>query len=266
MEITSFDFLFYVLGSLTIYYLLPRQLQNAFLLLASYYYYYTWQWNYVYILAGITLFNFMYAKLLLSKGGKRTAPLWLGVMINLLIFTLFIFGKPAGSGISELLSQLGNEGITVRLLLPIGFSYYILESISYLVDVKRKQLKATSNLIDFSLYLVYFPKLISGPIERAPGFLKQLSNKKVIDNESVAHSIALVLIGLLRTLVFANTLLFILPETAFSDPLTHSNLDLVIWLLVYGMILYNQFAGYTNIVRGVSGLFGIKLSANFAQP
>lgn len=266
MEILSFEFIFFILAALVVYYLLPQKLQNSFLLAASYYFYSTWDWKFVAYLTVITVFNFTFARLLHREKHKKSAPLWLGVVINIVAFGILVFQDFFGLQVGNFLRMLGTEGLTLRLLLPIGFSYYVLESISYLVDVKRKQLKATTDIIDFALYLAYFPKLISGPIERARSFLPQLREDRVVDNEIVARSIALILIGLLRTSVFADILIIIVPFSLFQDPLAQGNIDLVIWIFAYGLILYNQFAGYTDIVRGVSALFGIQLSANFSQP
>ncbi|MDH3943992.1 MAG: hypothetical protein OEV06_07870, partial [Anaerolineae bacterium] len=111
-----------------------------------------------------------------------------------------------------------------------------------------------------------FPKLVSGPIERARIFLPQLSEARLVDDRIARRSVMLILVGLTRTAIFADILLIIMPFNLFSDPLQYGNLELVMWLFAFALVLYNQFAGYTNIVRGISGLFGIELSPNFAQP
>ncbi|MCH7664197.1 MAG: hypothetical protein IH859_10065 [Chloroflexi bacterium] len=127
-------------------------------------------------------------------------------------------------------------------------------------------MKPASNIVDFGLYLAYFPKLIAGPIERPGKFVKQLNENKSVANLAISRSLGIIFIGLLRALVFAKILIIFLPVDVFSDPLSFPNGELILWIFTYGVILYNQFAGYSNIVRGVSGLFGITLSRNFAQP
>ena len=119
---------------------------------------------------------------------------------------------------------------------------------------------------DFALYLAYFPKLISGPVERPGPFLKQLAGVRALDNDLLSRSFYLIVIGLVRKVVIADTLLQAVPARVFRMPLKYSALELAIWLLAFGFGIYNDFCGYTNIARGISGFFGITLARNFAVP
>jgi D-alanyl-lipoteichoic acid acyltransferase DltB (MBOAT superfamily) len=154
----------------------------------------------------------------------------------------------------------------LSLLLPIGFSFYILQAISYLVDVHNKTAEPAGSLLDFALYLSYFPKLLSGPIERPASFLSKLQNDRHVDASTLARGLGLILVGLVRKVVLADRLRSFLPPTIFSDPAAFSSLEKIIWLLVFFFSLYNDFAGYTSIVRGLSALMGIELNPNFRQP
>jgi D-alanyl-lipoteichoic acid acyltransferase DltB (MBOAT superfamily) len=169
---------------------------------------------------------------------------------------------------SDLLGQLGVETElgTIKILLPVGLSFYIVENISYLLDVYRGQAQAATDPVDFALYLAYFPKLLAGPIERANDFLPKLGRQRVVDNDLLARSFTLIVIGAFRKLIIADSLTAAIPFDVFTSPGTFAAVELWAWLFVYGFALYNDFAGYTNIVRGVSGLFGIELSLNFRQP
>jgi D-alanyl-lipoteichoic acid acyltransferase DltB (MBOAT superfamily) len=171
-------------------------------------------------------------------------------------------------GLSKLLAGLGLETETgvIQILLPIGLSFYVVENISYLVDVYRGQIKAENDFIDYALYQAYFPKLLAGPIERAGRFLPLLANQRTVDNDVLARSVTLIMVGLLRKLIIADSLTASIPSEVFSTPNVLSAYELWGWLIVYGFALYNDFAGYTNLVRGISGLFGIELSINFQQP
>lgn len=266
MEIISLDFAFFVLISLLIFYLLPGKLQNLFLLLASYYFYSTWSLSYVVILLGITVFNFFYAQWLQnSVGSRRKIVLWVGVGLNLVVLFLYLFGNLPSANLANLVEQYG-ASFEAKFILPIGLSYYILECISNLFDIRLKIAKPSKNFIDFALYLVYFPKLISGPIERARKFLPQLSAKKVIDNEIFARSTMLIVVGLTQTVILGGALTVLYPANVMDTPQDYTSPELIMGLLVFMFYLYNQFAGYTKIVRGISGLFGIELSRNFAYP
>ena len=154
----------------------------------------------------------------------------------------------------------------MTLLLPIGLAYYSLQNISYLIDIYRKQTVAATDFIDFALYLAYFPKLLSGPIERARTFLPKLAQPRHVDNKLLARSFTLIIVGLMRTLLIAGILLKMIFWDAFETPAKYTAPELIGWLLIYSLFLYNDFAGYTSIVRGVSGLFGLELSRNFSQP
>ncbi|MEW5872812.1 MAG: MBOAT family O-acyltransferase [Chloroflexota bacterium] len=262
MPLISLKFAIFVLASLLIYYLLPGKLQNSFLLLASYYFYVSWSWQFALILLALTVFNFFYAQHLQRCQTHKRAILWLGVAANLAFFLFFLLG----SGLGDLIRRFGLTSFEVAVLLPLGFGYHVLESISYLVDISLRLGKPSTNFIDFTLFLAYFPKLISGPIERARKFLPQLSQKRVVDNQVLARSLMLIVIGLLRSTVLAGMITVLVPASVIQDPLEHTGFQLMMGLLGFAFYLYNQFAGYTDLVRGVSGLFGIELTRNFAQP
>lgn len=262
MPLISLKFALFVLACLCIYYLLPGKLQNPFLLLASYYFYASWSWPFSLILLALTVFNFFYAQHLQRCQTHKRPILWLGVAANVGIFLFFLLG----SGLGSLIRRFGFANFEVGVLLPLGFGYHVLESISYLVDISLRLGKPTTNFVDFALYLAYFPKLVSGPIERARKFLPQLSGKRVVDNQALARSLMLILIGLVRSTVLAGMITVLIPAAALQSPLEHTGFQLMVGLFGFAFYLYNQFAGYTDLVRGVSGLFGIELTRNFAQP
>jgi alginate O-acetyltransferase complex protein AlgI len=263
MPIVSLKFLAFVLVSLAIFYVLPGKVQNLFLLLVSYYFYSTWAWWYALILLAATLFNFFYARLLHRAQRRRRLILWIGVGINGAVYLFFLL---ATIFYADFNSLIRNFGLTIAILIPVGLAYRVLECISYLADINLKIGTPCSNFIDFALYLAYFPKLISGPIERARKFLPLLAEKKSVDNERFARSILFILVGLFQTIVLAGALTILVPMSTLKQPQDYSSSELIIGLLGFAFFLYNQFAGYTNIVRGVSGFFGIELSRNFAHP
>jgi alginate O-acetyltransferase complex protein AlgI len=269
MEITSLYFLSFVFGVLIIYHLLPHRAQNYWLLIASYVFYISWSWKFAFLLLVATIFQFELAKRLRRDGQGRTMLLWIGVGANILLFVIF---KASSFYLSRLMIFLEQMGIQpglggLQIVIPLGLSYYVLQNISYLVDVYRGQMPASRNLVDFALYLAYFPKMVAGPIERARTFLPTLTRPRLVDNDALARSLVLILIGLGRKLLIADLLFAHLPwDELAGTPDVFSKLELIGWLSVYAFALYNDFAGYTDIVRGVSGLFGIELSPNFNTP
>ncbi|HMM98710.1 MAG TPA: MBOAT family O-acyltransferase [Anaerolineales bacterium] len=265
MTILSAKFLVFVLVALAIYYILPRRLQNLFLLIASYYYYSTWLRWYPLLLLAQTAVVFGLGHWLYRSVKSKRVILWLGILFNVGILLWFLVGGTYLKGVLEI-NASNARTILPLLVLPVGASYYALNGISYLIDINLKLSKPTSNFVDFALYLAWFPKLISGPLERARKFLPQLAEKRTVDNEALASNLTLILVGLFRASLLGGLLTLFLPAIPLQDPASHGALVLLWALVTYMFYLYNQFAGYTDIARGVSGLFGIQLSRNFNAP
>jgi D-alanyl-lipoteichoic acid acyltransferase DltB (MBOAT superfamily) len=261
MQIISPQFLLFAAVTLAVYYLLARKAQNIWLLLASYFFYVTISPPYAFVLLIVTLVNYFIGRKVSSRGW-----LMLGIGLDLSSFlALKLIAGPYGPRVVGLAGQTVAPD-ALRLLLPIGFSFYILQAISYLLDIQRGQAQPADNFVDFALYLTYFPKLLSGPIERPARFLSDLGADRRVTNVDFARSIGLILVGIIRKVIIADRINALLPPTVFSDPASFSSLEKLVWLLVFTFGLYNDFQGYTTIVRGLSGLFGINLSVNFRQP
>ncbi len=267
MEIISLPFLIFALVVILVYSQLSRPAQNAWLLAASYIFYLSWGWSYALILLVATLANYTLGLRLGQDSPSRSKWLWAGILLNGgALLALKILSSAYGILIFNILNWTQERPNWTAILLPIGFSFYTLQAISYLIDVSRGQVAPLRNLVDFALYLAYFPKLLSGPIEKAGRFIPQLERERKVDNLQIGRGLGLILIGLLRKLVIADALTAIRPVDIFSNPTGYSTLERLVWLVVFAFTLYNDFAGYTSIVRGLSVLLGIELSPNFAQP
>ncbi len=266
MEIVSLQFAAFVLLSLLIYYLLPGRWQNRFLLLASYYFYITWSWKYALALLLVTLFNYAFAFLVERERERKTGLVWIGVALNAGGLIGLLFADELTQTLRIWLENAFRGEFELNILLPVGFGYYIMECISYLLDIQMKIAKPSRNLETFALYLAYFPKLISGPIERARKFLPLLESERILDNQLFSRSLMLILVGLVQNTILAGLLSVLVPSNTLTRPQDFSATDQILGLLTFGFFLYNQFAGYTKIVRGISGLFGIPLSKNFNYP
>ncbi len=256
MSLLSVPFLLFFLVTLIVYLLLNRKAQNLWLLIASYVFYVTLSWKYALALAVVTLVNYVVGQRVTSRRW-----LWIGLLFNLTAFSaLKGLSGPYGTRLLPLPAE------TLALLLPVGFSFYILQAIAYLVDRHHRQSGPADDLVDFALYLAYFPKLLSGPIERPARFLDQLRADRPLQGATLARGLGLILIGLIRKVVIADRLRLLLPPNLFSDPSSFSSPDKLFGLIVFTVSLYNDFAGYTSLVQGLSALMGIELSPNFRQP
>lgn len=260
-EIVSMEFFLLAGATVFIYHLLAPHAQRNWLLAVSLFFYATWSPSHLAVLVIFTCLNY-----LLGRGIEKTKSKWLlmtGIAVNAAsLLTLKLLTGPYGTG---LLEQI-NASTWTGILLPVGFSFYALQNISYLTDVYRNQISAEKDLVSFALYAAYFPKLLAGPIERAKNFLPQLSRERTVDKTGIEQGLYLILLGLLRKIVIADQLSKLRPLDIFTNPVGYSSLERVVWLLVFAFVLYNDFAGYTSIVRGVSCLMGIQLSPNFRQP
>lgn len=268
MTLTSPTFAGFVALALALYYPLPRRWQNALLLVLSAVFYASWSGWALAVLAAIILINFALGLRLRRDDQPRRALLWAGISANLLALAVLKYER---FFVPDLRVALDRWGMTagpgaLDVLLPVGMSFYILGAISYLLDVARGQMDAERDPLDFALYLAYFPKLLAGPIERARSFLPRLAAPRVVDNDALARAAARLVIGAVRKGVFADTLFNALPPGLWDHPQRFDAPQLAGYLLIYAFALYNDFAGYTSLARGVSGLFGIELSANFNTP
>jgi D-alanyl-lipoteichoic acid acyltransferase DltB (MBOAT superfamily) len=268
MSITSLPFVLFTSLALGGYYLMPRRPQNLWLLITSYVFLIAWDWKFAVILGAVTVINFQIALQLRTEGRGLPGLLWVGIGINILILVFFRIADFFLLGLETLMGRLGirTQAGGLQILIPLGLSYYVLQTISYLVDVYRGQLRAETHFVDFALYLAYFPKLIAGPIERARTFLPKLAQPRVVDNQIMARGLMLIFLGITRKLLIADVLTASFLPDVFELPGKYNPLELTLWLVIYAFTLYNDFAGYTDMTRGVSNLFGIELSANFRTP
>lgn len=255
MEIVSFIFLgFFVISSL-INYILPKNAKKIWLLIVSILFYLSWDIRFVLVLSIMILINYWFFKKVQANNERRI--FWLGsLLLNIGSFFLI---KLLNSQYVSLLNS-GDNSIWGSVILPVGFSYYALQLITFTIEVNNNRLKVPS-LLDFFLFFFYFPKLLSGPIEKPKSFLIKLDQIQKIDKKLIFCGINLIFSGLIRKLFIANVLSIFLPNWV-------NDVSSIGWAHVLGFVVYvyNDFAGYTLIVRGVSCFFGIELSSNFLQP
>ena len=254
MILTSWPFAAFVAATLTAYFLLPRRGQVGLLVAASYAFYATWSWHAPLILLAATAANYAIGRRLWNRRGRGL--LATGIALNVVALIALKYGPSPEGGLPG----------AAAILLPVGFSYRVLENVSFLVDASRRQLDGFPRFLEYMLFASYFPKLLSGPIERGRAFLGQIARGSVVDNDRLARAVTLIAVGSFRKLVLADGIRALMPPGLFLSPAESAGLQIVAWLLADVFVIYNDFAGYTNIVRGVSALFGLELSRNFSTP
>ena len=262
--------LFFASAALTalVYHKLPERFRQPWLLLVSAAFVATWSWQFVLVLAAYSAINYALGRK--ADPAKPRYKTWarIGIVVNVLFLFVFKYGEFYLPQFSTFLNAIGmlEPGRVLQILLPVGLSFLMVQNISYLLDVANKRLAPETSFLNFCLFIFYFPKLLSGPVERARLLLPRLVNPLTVDRMLLERSASLILAGLLRKLVIANSLFNMIPAGAFTTPLDYPGQQLLAWLAAYAFALYNDFAGYTSLVRGVSLWFGIELSPNFNLP
>lgn len=268
MTVTSLLFFLFAAAAALIYHRLPEKWHTPWLLLVSAGFVASYSWQFVLVLAGFTLINYWIGLKMQRVPSKMQAWSYVGLAFNLLFLFILKYNNFYLPAFSRLLQQLGlmTSQETIQIVVPIGLSFLMVQAISYILDLRNKRLQAETDLVKFAAYIFYFPKLVSGPIERARAFLPKLAKPLLVDRDLIERSLALIVAGLFRKLAFADPLFNLIPKDAFTQPGNYLGQNLIFYLLAYSFALYNDFAGYTGIVRGVSLWFGIELSPNFNLP
>lgn len=269
MSFTSPQFFIFIVTSLLVYHFLSHKYQNIFLLVASYFFYCQWDYSFSYLMAATTLVVFIFSHYICNARSirKKSILLAVGVTYNVLVLGYFKYYNFFLGSISIFLERIGfnSNPHLLKILVPVGLSFYIFQTISYLVDVYKGKTVPESNLLNFALYVAFFPKLLTGPIERAEALLPQIRQKRTVDANDISQGIVLILYGLVKKVAVADVITSQV-DIGFNNPAAQSSSTLLLSAYLYSILIYCDFSGYTDLARGISKLFGINLSENFSQP
>jgi alginate O-acetyltransferase complex protein AlgI len=262
----SVDFVLFLLVVLTLYWLLPQKTKNLFLLCSSYFFYgYIHPW-FIILIAVSTLANYFYGIYIEKYNSKRILFLCLSIITNLTILGFFKYYNFFIDNITSLFKilSLPSTDLTLQILLPIGISFYTFQSLGYTIDVYRKKIAPCNNIINFSLYVSFFPQLVAGPIERASNILPQIERNKIFQFKKANDALLLIIWGYFKKLVIADNV-GVIVDKIFSSNISSFYL---LWVGVIGFTvqIFADYSAYTDIARGVAKLFGIELMKNFKAP
>lgn len=270
MIFNSLEFVIFLPLVLIAYFRLRHKGQNLMLLIASYVFYGWWDYRFLALLAFTTVIDYAVGLYIgMTEDPKRRKRLLLAsIVVNLVVlgfFKYFNFFVDSAGAVLERVGLSPNLP-ALRIILPVGISFYTFQSMSYAFDVYRRRIAPAKSLLDFALYVAYFPQLVAGPIERARALLPQIVKPRVRPNSSqVSSGLLLMLIGLFKKVAIADVMAPIV-ESAFSTPEANSSIALLMGLYAFALQIYGDFSGYTDIARGTSRLLGIELMENFSQP
>lgn len=270
MVFNSLTFVVFLAAVLGLYYRLGFRGQNRLLLVASYVFYGWWDWRFVSLLLFSTFFDYWCALWIEREPhpGRRRVFLSFSMFVNLGVLCVFKYFNFFAEGLAGILVVVGMQADlpTLNVVLPVGISFYTFLSMSYTIDVYRGELKATRNPLEFMLYVAYFPHLVAGPIVRASYLLPQCQRPRRIDRNEVCNGIWLILMGYVKKVVIADRLSEIVRWGFATSPVPLA--DANAWLVLYAFAfqIYGDFAGYSDIARGLAKLMGFELVLNFRAP
>ena len=269
MVFNSLHFVWFFLVVYAIYRVLPHRSQNWLLLVASYYFYAAWDYRFVALLAASTLVDYTCGLVLgrLTDERKRRLVLCLSIGFNLSMLGFFKYFNFFADNLHALFAAMGwsLDFVTLRVLLPIGISFYTFVTMSYVIDVYRRQIEPTRNLVDFGVFVAYFPHLVAGPILRATALLPQIQQPRRIRSAQVRDGFWLIAWGFFQKIFVADNLAPIAARVFAPDPHL-TGVNILLGTYAFAFQIYGDFAGYSNIARGTSKLMGIELIENFRFP
>lgn len=269
MIFNSFVFAAFFAAVYMLYLILPHRWQNRMLLVASYIFYGWWDWRFLSLIAISTVVDYWCGLQIdaATSENKRRRFLILSVCTNLGILGFFKYANFFADSLNEGLLAFGITA-DIRLMsivLPVGISFYTFQTMSYTIDIYRRELSPTRNFFDFALFVAYFPQLVAGPIERARILLPQISTPRRIRRDQLEEGCWLVLSGYYLKCVLADNLAPFVDDV-FQSPESAVGLQVLAGIWAAAFQIYGDFAGYSRIAIGISKLMGIDLMKNFNRP
>jgi alginate O-acetyltransferase complex protein AlgI len=268
MRFNSLSYLTFLPAIVGLYYLLPHKYRSYLLLGASCYFYAYFIPKYIWILLFVILVDYT-AGILIEK--NRAVPRQLLLIISLIancgvlfVFKYFDFFSSAMDPIARSLDWNYSPN-TLHFILPIGLSFHTFQAMSYTIEVYRGQQPAEKNIIAYSLYVLFFPQLVAGPIERPQNLLYQFHQKHDFNSRTFVAGLRLILWGIFKKVVVADRLA-IYADEAFANSQIEPGIVLALATFLFTFQIYYDFSGYTDIARGSARLFGFELMENFKTP
>ncbi len=242
---------------------------NVFILLASYVFYGNYDWHFVALLAGSTVVNQVVTKGIDGHGAERVRRLWLlgGVAFNLGVLGWFKYKGFFAESTASVLEPFGIDFTPPAraIIPPVGISFFTFQALSYVIDTYRRKIRPVP-LLEFAVYLSFFPHLVAGPIVRASEFLPQLRVPR--DARKVDSGLAfwLIAVGLFKKVVVASYLASAIVDPVFRIPANHQGIDTLLGIYGYAIQIYCDFSGYTDMAIGLALLLGFRFPQNFDAP
>ena len=267
MIFNSGIFLWLFAAFVLVYLLLQRRTtaRLLFVTLFSYYFYYKSSGVYFILLAVVTVSDFFIARLMdcTQTRWKRKAWVTLSLGINLGLLCYFKYTNFLGEVIASL---TGGTFTALDIFLPVGISFFTFQSLSYTIDVYRRQIQPLTCLLDYAFYVSFFPQLVAGPIVRARDFIPQIRRPLFVSSEMFGRGVFLIVSGLFKKAVISDYISINFVERIFANPSLYSGVENLMGVYGYALQIYCDFSGYSDMAIGIALLLGFRFPVNFDSP
>ena len=269
MTFNSWEFLiFYPIVAL-LYFILPKKLKWPMLLIASYYFYAFYQAELIFLIVATTFISWISSLVIERTERRGVKKLMLTLTLVVCFGVLFLykyFNFMAGSVVS-LVELFGGTTppIVLNLVLPVGISFYTFQTLSYVIDVYRGEVKTERNFFFYALFVSFFPQLVAGPIERPNNLIPQLKNPQKWSSENAIKGAKHMMVGFFKKIVVAD-LVSVYVNSVYNSPEKATGLGVIIATALFAVQIYCDFSGYTDIAIGCARIMGIRLMKNFDHP
>ena len=268
MLFNSLEFVTFFIIVLVLYFSLPHPWQNRMLLAGSYFFYGWWDWRFLGLIFLSTSTDFLCGLRISESQTTQKKKIYLitSIAVNLGILGFFKYFNFFVESFAILLSQLGFNPNTpgLRVILPVGISFYTFQTMSYSVDIYRGEIKPTRDFLNYALFVSFFPQLVAGPIERAKNLLSQIESKRVYKHDQFIAGLHLIFWGLFKKVFVADNLGLIV-DKIYSDP-SGTAVQYIIGIWAFAFQIYGDFSGYTDVARGAAKCMGFEIMKNFKNP
>ncbi|WP_417437573.1 MBOAT family O-acyltransferase [Idiomarina abyssalis] len=271
MLFNSLDFAIFFPIVFILYWIVSKNLtlRNGLLLVSSYVFYGWWDWRFLFLIAFSSIVDFIVGQKLYKEENKtkRKRYLMTSLFVNLGLLVYFKYTNFFIETFVDSFRLFGKEleVSTLNIILPVGISFYTFQTLSYTIDIYRKQLEPTKDWLSFFAFVSFFPQLVAGPIERASHLLPQFYKTYKFNYNQVKSGLLLIALGLFKKMVIADRTA-ILVNQVYSNPSEYQGIDIIVATVFFAFQIYCDFSGYSDIAIGTARTMGFDLMKNFDSP
>lgn len=262
MQFNSIQYFVFLFAVAALYYLLPLKARKLLLLAASFAFYAAWNAKYLLLLVGVIAVTFAAARGMV-RSPRRKKLFFVGGLI--FVLALLFYFKYLNFAIDTVNALFNSRFAAWDILLPVGISFYVFQSIGYLIDVWQKPEACEESFVNYALFISFFPQLVAGPIERSSNMLGQFNIRQPFRLENLKNGLTLILIGLVQKVVLADRLA-VFVNGVFAAYESAGRLTLVLAVVFFAFQMYCDFGAYSLIAIGSARMMGYRLMQNFDRP